>query len=67
MRASQGFRTGGCLTTSHEQAVRFVHTAIKKAAAGGLIPERLQDQFCFRTPEALKCIDFIGSEQTWNR
>lgn len=30
-----------------------------------LIPERLKDQFCFRTDEGLKCLSFIGSEQIW--
>lgn len=30
-----------------------------------LLPERLQNQFCFRTEEALKCLAFIESEQIW--
>lgn len=30
-----------------------------------LIPERLKDQFCFRTDEGLKCLSFVGSEQIW--
>lgn len=32
---------------------------------GLLLPERLQDQFCFRTDEALNCLEFIESEQIW--
>ncbi|MCM1495090.1 MAG: DUF3990 domain-containing protein [Bacteroides sp.] len=32
---------------------------------GLLLPERLQDQFCFRTDRALKCLTFIESEQIW--
>lgn len=30
-----------------------------------LLPERLQDQYCFRTDRALKCITFVESEQIW--
>lgn len=30
-----------------------------------LIPERLKDQFCFRTDEGLKCLSFVESEQIW--
>ena len=30
-----------------------------------LLPERLQDQYCFRTSEALKCLTFLESEQVW--
>lgn len=30
-----------------------------------LLPERLQDQFCFRTQRALACITFMGSEKIW--
>jgi len=30
-----------------------------------LLPNRLQDQFCFRTTRALQCISFIGSERIW--
>lgn len=30
-----------------------------------LLPERLQDQFCFRTDRALKSIVFMESEQIW--
>lgn len=32
---------------------------------GRLIPERLKDQFCFRTDKSLKCLSFEGSEQIW--
>ena len=32
---------------------------------GLLLPERLQDQFCFRTDEALSCLAFVESEQIW--
>lgn len=30
-----------------------------------LLPERLQDQFCFRTVKALKTLKFEGSEKIW--
>ncbi len=30
-----------------------------------LLPERLQDQYCFRTEKALKSLKFEGSEQVW--
>jgi hypothetical protein len=30
-----------------------------------LIPERLKDQYCFRTNRALKCISFVESEKIW--
>lgn len=30
-----------------------------------LLPERLQDQFCFRTDEALQSLVFVESEQIW--
>lgn len=30
-----------------------------------LLPERLQDQFCFRTVRALQTLRFEGSEQIW--
>lgn len=30
-----------------------------------LIPERLKDQFCFRTNAGLKCLSFVESEQIW--
>lgn len=30
-----------------------------------LLPEKLQDQFCFKTNEALKSLSFVESEQIW--
>lgn len=30
-----------------------------------LLPERLENQFCFKTKNALKCLVFIGSEKIW--
>lgn len=30
-----------------------------------LIPERLKNQFCFRTINSLKCLSLIESEQIW--
>jgi hypothetical protein len=30
-----------------------------------LIPERLKDQYCFRTETGLKCLSFVESEQIW--
>ncbi len=30
-----------------------------------LIPERLKDQFCFRTDGGLKCLSFVESEKIW--
>lgn len=32
-----------------------------------LLPERLKDQYCFRTEKALKSIIFAGSEQIWKK
>ena len=32
---------------------------------GRLIPERLRDQFCFRTAKGLQCLSFEGSERIW--
>lgn len=32
---------------------------------GRLIPERLENQFCFRTDAGLKCLSFVESEQIW--
>ena len=32
---------------------------------GLLLPERLKDQFCFRTDKALKTLKFEGSERVW--
>lgn len=32
-----------------------------------LIPERLKDQYCFRTMKAFDCIKFVGSERIWIR
>jgi hypothetical protein len=32
---------------------------------GRLIPERLKDQFCFRTDVGLECLSFVESEQIW--
>jgi hypothetical protein len=36
-----------------------------KACISQLIPERLRDQYCFRTNEALGCISFVESEKIW--
>lgn len=30
-----------------------------------LLPEKLRDQFCFRTNKALKNLSFVGSEKVW--
>lgn len=30
-----------------------------------LLPDRLQNQYCFRTNEALHCLTFVESEQVW--
>lgn len=32
-----------------------------------LLPDRLQDQFCFRSEAALAVLTFIESEQVWMR
>lgn len=32
---------------------------------GLLLPDRLQDQFCFRTSKALNSLTFVESEQVW--
>ena len=30
-----------------------------------LLPNRLKNQYCFKTDKSLKCIKFIGSEKIW--
>jgi hypothetical protein len=39
--------------------------AADEACIAQLIPERLKDQYCFRTNEALECISFVESEKIW--
>ena len=39
--------------------------AADRICTGLLLPERLQDQFCFRTEKALKTLKFEGSERIW--
>ncbi len=33
------------------------------AAVKQLVPERLQDQFCFKTQDAINCLEFVRSER----
>jgi transcriptional antiterminator len=51
------YRVGGYGTIGSELA--------DKACISQLIPERLRDQYCFRTNEALGCISFVESEKIW--
>lgn len=30
-----------------------------------LLPEKLKDQYCFRTPKAIDCLEFVESEKVW--
>lgn len=30
-----------------------------------LLPEKLKDQFCFKTEKAIACLKFVGSEKKW--
>lgn len=30
-----------------------------------LLPDKLKDQFCFKTENAIECLKFIGSEKIW--
>lgn len=30
-----------------------------------LLPERLKDQYCFRTEKSLRCLSFLGGEKIW--
>lgn len=30
-----------------------------------LLPNKLKDQYCFKTKEALECLHFVGSEKIW--
>lgn len=32
-----------------------------------LLPNRLEDQFCFRSTDSLNCLEYIGSEKVWMR
>lgn len=82
------FGKGFYVTSSREQAEKFIDTSLKKARAQGvigeeqrygvvgseeadrmcisrLIPERLKNQFCFRTDKSLKVLSFEGSERIW--
>ncbi len=51
------YLVGAYGTVGSEEADRF--------CIGRLIPERLKDQFCFRTEKGLQCLSFEGSEQIW--
>lgn len=30
-----------------------------------LLPDRLENQYCFRTERALECLEFMESEKVW--
>ena len=30
-----------------------------------LLPNKLKDQYCFKTEEALECLEFVRSEKIW--
>lgn len=32
-----------------------------------LLPEKLEDQYCFRTEKAINCLEFVESEKVWIR
>lgn len=32
---------------------------------GRLLPEKLQNQYCFKTVEALECLKFMEAEKIW--
>ncbi|MCI5652862.1 DUF3990 domain-containing protein [Lachnospiraceae bacterium HCP1S3_A8] len=32
-----------------------------------LLPDKLKDQYCFKTDQALACLTFVGSEKVWIR
>ena len=49
------FGKGFYLTTSKEQA--------DKMCINLLLPERLQDQFCFRSEKAISTLEFLKSEK----
>lgn len=55
--AFKDFGKGFYLTSSKEQA--------DDLCISRLIPERLKDQFCFRTDRGLRCLSYEGSEQIW--
>ena len=55
-------------TIAAYMAMAFGEIGTKKAddlCIGLLLPERLQDQFCFRTDKALESITFVESEKIW--
>lgn len=31
----------------------------------GLLPDKLKDQYCFKTIEALECLRFVEGEKIW--
>lgn len=69
------FGQGFYLTSSKEQAESFLKTSIAKAVAAGkiaddfcikqLLPNKLKDQYCFKTNSAIECLKFIESEKIW--
>ena len=51
------FGQGFYLTTSKEQADDF---CIRQ-----LLPNKLKDQYCFKTESAIKCLKFVKGEKIW--
>lgn len=51
------FGRGFYLTSSREQADEF---CIKQ-----LLPNKLKDQYCFKTERALECLKFVKGEKIW--
>ena len=51
------FGQGFYLTTSKEQADDF---CIRQ-----LLPNKLKDQYCFKTEAAIECLKFVKGEKIW--
>ena len=70
------FEKGFYLTSSYEQAKNFTILAYIAGTYGDigtaeadnlcisrLLPERLEDQYCFRTEKAIACLKYVESEK----
>ncbi len=59
-------RTNATITTYMAGVFgKIVEESADRICISLLLPERLQDQFCFRTNEAIACLTFVESEQIW--
>lgn len=71
---NKDFGRGFYVTTPKEQAISFIKLSINKAkiknrisadntAIKILLPQELDNQVCFKTNEAIECLEYIGNEK----